>query len=146
MKATIGYRWIIALPLLYSLLFPLVNLFYVESHSQELSGSGQSLLSMGGGRLLWASLLLFFPNSLLSFFLMTFRRSYPESTGKAFFLCLFSLIGGTLPVMGIYFLYYSDLAATGNDITGLMYGFPMVYLLGMMTAWFVGLILTQLRK
>jgi len=146
MKSSNVYRWVIALPLVCSLLFPVINFLYVQSHNQELSASVQTLLSMSGSQLFWAAFLLLLPNCLLSFFLMTYRRSRPGNPGEALFLCLFSLAGGTLPVVGIYVLYYSDLATAGNDITGLMYGFPMVYLLGMMTAWFIGLVLTQLRR
>ncbi len=136
--------FVVAMPLLFSLLFMILNYMWILGLQSTLAPVTAGFLDANKGSFLLMSSLIFLPNFILSFFIWVYIRTDKDRSQKAFWLCLCSILGGLLPNLFIYLKFYSAWEEYGTQLSIILFGLPFVYLTGMMIGWVIGLLVASL--
>jgi len=136
MKIKYPILWI---PVWFALAFIVLNYFFVGLLQQALTPQAEQMYQEMQGQLFLASFLFLFPNLLLSFLLWAYMKNHAPANRDLYILCLTSIAIGFVPQLFIYGAYYSLWYETGAHLPVVMFGFPFVYLFGMMMGWVIGL-------
>jgi len=140
------HKFIILLPLLYSLLFSFAVYIGVNSAARALTPEARQLMMQEPFDLFTATLFNLLPGGIISLILLNYGRSHPEKSGNTLILCFCSLAVATLMSLYILQFYYSTLNPEISGLPLLMYGFPVTYLFGLFIGWAAGLLIVGLRK
>lgn len=132
-------RWILLIPIVFSLAWILFNYIWVFSQEAALTDPGRITLKGRQGMFFVSNLLILLPNFLLSFLLWTYIKTAEKGTKEALILCFFAIGGGFLPQIFLSIAYYDLWYQEGDHLPLIVYGFPFTYLIGMMAGWVIGL-------
>jgi hypothetical protein len=136
MKAKTKIFWI---PIWFALGFILFNYILIGTTEKVLTPQAEEVYQQNTLQLLMASSLLLFPNFFLSFLLWTYMKNSKPSNKQLYILCFSSIGVGFLMQISIYIAYYTLWYDTGSTIPVVMFGFPFVYLFGVLIGWVIGL-------
>lgn len=135
---------IIWFPIWFFLGFILFNYFFVTTLELALTSQAEEMLLGNQGEFWAASSLFIFPNILLSFLLWTYSKNYPDSSPNALWtLCITAIACGFIPQVLIYLFYYTIWFEGGAHLAVVMFGFPFIYMVGVMVGWVMGLMFTS---
>lgn len=133
-------------PIYFALAFILLNMLFVGALSKALTPEAQELFFKRQTFMWLSSALFLIPNVILSFLLQIYKNSHPEANRELYTLCFIAITTGVIPQLLIYALYYDLWYAEGANLPVVIFGFPVVYLLGMMLGWVIGLGAVYFRR
>ncbi|GAB4233373.1 MAG: hypothetical protein Tsb0021_12360 [Chlamydiales bacterium] len=140
-------KTVIFIPLIFALTIILLNILIVFNSQAALTKGGEEILKKDLTGFVLSNFLFFLPNFLLSFLLWTYIKTENPSYHEALSLCVIAITLGILPSMYLYAFYYDLWIESGLKQPVVMFGFPFVYFVCMMTGWVIGLFfVTLLRK
>jgi len=136
---------IVWFPVIFAIFFIIINYFFVWSLEKALTHEAEEIFQQKQLQMLFASSLFLYPNLFLSFLLWTYKKNYPGRKRDLRILCFTAIACGLLPQIFIYAAYYSLWYEWGAKIPFVLFGFPFVYLFGMLMGWVIGLWIVSLR-